>query len=62
LTCDVSFGSQVDLATHSKLCYVNRYKESEEPDDDSVLMAAIALTQLQYSFTMEEDNKFLHTI
>lgn len=64
MTCSLSFGSQLDLVTHSRICYINRYKEAEKPQDESVLLAAIALTQMKYpSYIVDnDDRRFLETI
>lgn len=65
LSCPASFSSQRDHASHVRLCYMNAGPEKEQSVDESVLMAAIALTQLKHPLyaVQEEDGRgFLETI
>lgn len=44
LSCDLSFHSQAEHTLHSEICAISR----KTSVDDSVLLAALALTQLKY--------------
>lgn len=47
LSCDLSFHSQAEHTLHSEICAISR----KTSVDDSVVLAALALTQLKYGTT-----------